>query len=111
MNDQSGTSSIFELSLSGAFDAAEVDKLRADLDYLTSSHHDCIVLALHNVDFMDSSGIGAIVFLYKRLSTRGRSLRLCGVQGQPLKFLRYLRIDHILDIEPLAAPVGALQES
>ena len=45
------------------------------------------------VTFIDSSGVGALVFLYKRLVTQGRDMVLVGLQGQPRDMLRLLRID------------------
>jgi anti-anti-sigma regulatory factor len=49
-----------------------------------------------NVEFMDSSGVGAIVFLYKRLLSAGCSFEIKGAKGQPLQLLTYLRLDKLL---------------
>ncbi len=40
-----------------------------------------------------SSGVGALVFLYKRLVAQERDMVLIGLQGQPRDMLRLLRID------------------
>jgi len=41
-----------------------------------------ISINMKSVEFIDSSGIGEIVFLFKRLRKSSRSLELVGVRGQ-----------------------------
>ncbi|MCV6589951.1 MAG: STAS domain-containing protein [Marinobacterium sp.] len=93
----------FELSLHGAFDATRVQQLRADLDYLACCQHNPIVLNLAAVNTLDSSGVGAIVYLYKRLAITGRTLEVTGVNGQPLQLMQSLRIDKSLNITTVQA--------
>jgi anti-sigma B factor antagonist len=57
---------------------------------------DDVVLDMSKVEYIDSSGVGAIVFIYKRLLGAGRSFKLQGVAGQPLQLLTYLRLNSIL---------------
>ena len=40
-----------------------------------------------------SSGIGAIVFLYKRIEKKNHQLSLLNVTGQPFKLMNLLRVD------------------
>ena len=51
-----------------------------------------VVLNLEDVPFIDSSGIGAIVFLFKRLKVQQRNMRITGVTGQPAELFRMLRV-------------------
>lgn len=76
-------------------DAAGMRRLRADLERLAESEDD-VELDLSRVDFIDSSGIGGIVFLYKRLRAGGHDLRLCRVRPQPRKLFHNLRMTHLL---------------
>ncbi|MBY0610790.1 MAG: STAS domain-containing protein [Beijerinckiaceae bacterium] len=76
-------------------DADYMASIRPDLDRLANSDDD-VVLDVADVTFIDSSGIGGMVFLYKRLATRGRKLRLDGLTGQPLQMLQYLRLTELL---------------
>ena len=76
-------------------DAEFMDLIRTDLDRLATSE-DNVVLDVSNVTFIDSSGIGGMVFLYKRLATQGRKLQLDGLSGQPLQMLKYLRLTELL---------------
>lgn len=88
----------FELSLSGPLDAQEIQKLRPDLDFLAHSHYSPLVLNMAAVDFLDASGVGAIVYLYKRLTQAGHQLEITHVHGQPLTLIRALRIDRTLSV-------------
>ncbi len=57
---------------------------------------DDVVVDMSRVEFIDSSGVGAIVFMYKRLVASGRSIQLTGVKGQPLQLLTYLRLNELI---------------
>lgn len=85
------------LALDGSLDALAVEILKPRFDVLVQSHSD-VVLDLNKTDFIDSSGIGAIVFLFKRLREVNRKLSLVGVHGQPLELLNHLRINKTIDI-------------
>ncbi len=90
------------LKFSGSLDAAAAKALRPDLDELAQGARSDVVVDLSAVDFIDSSGIGAIVFLFKRLAARGHALRLRGVRGQPLRLMEFLRISRVIALEPSA---------
>lgn len=83
--------------IDGSLDALAVEILRPRFDSLVQDEHD-VTLDLSSTDFIDSSGIGAIVFLFKRLRSNKRSLSLVGVHGQPLELLHYLRIEKSIEI-------------
>ena len=64
------------------------------------------VIDLRGVTFIDSSGIGAIVFLFKRLRAANRELMLVGVHGQVRELIELLRVDHALPVELLDPAAG-----
>ena len=70
-------------------DAAAMDTLRPTFETLAMSTDD-VELDLSGVRFIDSSGIGGIVFLYKRLRAAGHNLWLTGVNNQPRRLLEYV---------------------
>ena len=51
-----------------------------------------VVIDMSNVEFIDSSGVGAIVFLYKRMLASNRKLKLQKLGGQPHQLLTHLRL-------------------
>lgn len=85
------------MCINGDLDASAIAYLRQDFDLLARSSCD-IQLEFSNVPFIDSSGVGAIVFLFKRMRVEHRDLKIIGAQGQPLKLLHHLRVDRTIDI-------------
>ena len=84
-------------------DAAAMAAIRPQFEALAQGAED-VELDLSKVSFIDSSGIGGIVFLYKRLVAAGRRLTVRGLGGQPLQMFKYLRITDML--APGAAEAG-----
>jgi anti-sigma B factor antagonist len=54
-----------------------------------------IVLDMAQVSFMDSSGLGAVVFILKHLGHKGR-LHICGVTPGVMAVLKLTRMDRVL---------------
>ena len=86
------------LMIQGPFDALAAEKLRPEFDRLVTSGSGDLSLDLSNVEFIDSSGIGAIVFLYKRMVGQKRRFEVTGLHGQPRDLFRFLRIDRTIPV-------------
>lgn len=84
--------------LQGDLDALSVEGLRPLLDAIVTADTSDVHIDLSRVDYIDSSGIGALVFLYKRLQCQGRRLTLGGATGQPLELIQYLRINRSIQL-------------
>lgn len=76
-------------------DAATMAKMKPLLDELSYKEVD-VRLDMQRVRFLDSSGIGGIVFLFKRLREKSGSLSLSNVSGQPLNLLRQLQLNFLI---------------
>ncbi|NVD06706.1 STAS domain-containing protein [Vibrio sp. JPW-9-11-11] len=57
-----------------------------------------IEIDFSQVQFLDSSGVGAIVYLYKRLVERQRTMRIENASGQPLEIINLLRINQAIPV-------------
>lgn len=79
------------VSLTGDFDVNSVNNAKPLFEDL-AVHGSDVIVDLSEVRFIDSSGIGALVFLYKRLVAQKHQMVLIGVQGQPLELLEILKI-------------------
>ncbi|CAH0534502.1 hypothetical protein VST7929_02445 [Vibrio stylophorae] len=88
--------STYDLTLSHEFDAAAAREMEGMFQQLSETQQGSIRIDMQQVQFIDSCGIGAIVFLYKRLKSHGSELYLEGVNGQPLELMRMLRIDKVI---------------
>ncbi len=81
--------------VSGDMDAGMMISLRADLEKLALSDGD-VEFDMSNVSFIDSSGIGGIVFLYKRLAKQGRRMVVSNLSSQPLQMFNYLKLTELV---------------
>lgn len=95
------------IQVTGEFDAVAAQNMRGQLERIAATWDGDIDLDLSMVDFIDSSGIGAIVFLGKRLRERDRRIALLGVSGQPREVIQMLRIDRLITVEFSKAPARA----
>jgi anti-anti-sigma factor len=87
------------IQFQGEMDALGCAKLRPTLDQLVAEHaHNKVVLDLSEVGFLDSSGVGVIVFLFKRLKNAGGDLSIANVHGQPRELMKLLRIDSAITV-------------
>ena len=86
------------INIIGSFDSFVSADLRKILeDFIASDNRD-LVLNLQKTTFLDSSGIGAIVFAFKRLSAQGRKLVIHNINGQPAELTELLRIGKTIPI-------------
>ena len=85
------------VSVSGDFDVNTVGDVRELFENLAVQDND-VVVDLSDVHFIDSSGIGAIVFLYKRLVAQQHNMALIGVKGQPKELLDILKISKTINV-------------
>lgn len=85
------------ISLEGDFDSEAVRVHEHRFESLCEYKVKGIVFDMSNVSFLDSSGIGAMVFLFKRLIAEQRELNITGLSGQPARLIRLLRIDKTID--------------
>ncbi len=90
------------LNITGELDAVSVPDLRPVLDDLISKGHKKIVVDLKGLRLIDSSGVGAIVYLFRRVRGFGGTVVVRGANDQPLAILRLLKLDQILIDSPHA---------
>jgi anti-sigma B factor antagonist len=76
-------------------DAAAMAEMKPLFEELAATD-ESIAFDLSNVAFIDSSGVGAIVFVFKRLRVRGHEVKLTHVTGQPLRLLNQLQLGFMI---------------
>jgi anti-sigma B factor antagonist len=98
---------VTHVSIEGELDAVSVADLRADLEKLLARQPSRVNVDLNRLRMVDSSGVGAIVSLYKRVRAQGGSVVVTGLRDQPLAIFRLLRLDRVMVDADLAAPPPA----
>jgi anti-sigma B factor antagonist len=83
------------LRIAGSLDAMTTPELRPTIEELVAGRAARVVVDLARLELIDSSGVGAIVSLYKRLRAQGGRLTVRGVRDQPLAIFRLLRLDRV----------------
>jgi anti-sigma B factor antagonist len=65
---------------------------------LFEAGQDSLVVDLHAVEFIDSSGLGILISLLKQVGTRGR-LVICNLQPNVLNTFKLSRMDRVFSIQ------------
>lgn len=89
------------LRIFGELDAVSVPEIRPELDRIVADGDKRVVVDLSGLRLVDSSGVGAIVSLFKRVRAEGREFDVTGVQGQPLQIFQVLRLDQVFRLKRL----------
>ncbi len=95
---QDPTENRLHISIPGDFDSEFAVEARSQFEEIAETWNGDVALDFMQTHFVDSSGIGAIVFLYKRLTARNLNLEITNIDGQPLDVIRSLRIDRVIPI-------------
>ncbi len=80
------------LTIDGEMNSATVEEIRPIIDVFIQKSRDVLV-DINAVSFIDSSGISALVYLYKQLQMKNRRMSLICKEGQPRDLLSILHID------------------
>jgi anti-sigma B factor antagonist len=83
------------LRIDGELDALSCSELRPTLDALARNQVPRIMVDLSALKHLDSSGVGALVSLYKSARANGQSVRFVGVTNQPLRIFKLLHLDRV----------------
>jgi anti-sigma B factor antagonist len=89
------------LRVRGELDALSCQELRLVLDMLAAqaAQGKCVVIVdLSELRLIDSSGVGVMVSLYKRVRANGGEVRFVGVTAQPLVIFKLLRLDRAFEL-------------
>ncbi|HEY1536336.1 MAG TPA: STAS domain-containing protein [Polyangiaceae bacterium] len=86
------------LRVRGELDALSAPTLRPLLDELVETDRRDITVDLSGLRLIDSSGVGALVSLYKRIRANGGAVRFAGVTAQPLVIFQLLRLDSVFGL-------------
>lgn len=86
------------ITLKGALDAQTAPELKNTFSQVIRDGRQDIVLDLTAVDFMDSSGLGAIVGAYKQVRIGKGDVRIAGLQPVVRKVFELTRLDRVFRI-------------
>ena len=97
---------VIRLSIEGELDAVTVSDLRAEIEKLLMRQIGRVEVDLSQLRMLDSSGVGALVSLYKQVRARGGEVVVLGLRDQPLAIFRLLRLDRVMVGAELKTPAA-----
>ena len=86
------------LKIEGTLDAVTAPELRSVVDDLVNESRKEVTLDLAALRLIDSSGVGVIVSLFKRVRANGGQVRITGLRDQPRAIFRLLRLDRVFPV-------------
>jgi anti-sigma B factor antagonist len=92
--------------LQGEVDLASAPQLRRELYDIIDQGHRWIAIDLSNVDFMDSTGLGVLIGVLKRLREGDGSLALAGIKPAVSRVFEITGLDRIFTIHGSLAEIG-----
>jgi len=87
---------VTNLKIEGSLDAISTPELRSLIETLVAEKRPTVVVDLSALRLIDSSGVGALVALFKRMRAQGGKVTITGLRDQPLAIFKLLRLDKVL---------------
>jgi anti-sigma B factor antagonist len=92
------TPSETRLTVRGSLDINTAPQLSEEIDRIVAHKPAKVVVDLSPLDLIDSSGVAALVKLYKNIRSVGGSLVVTGARDQPLAIFKLLRMDKVFNL-------------
>ena len=86
------------LNVRGSLDINTAPQLAEEIDRVLVEKPTLVIVDLSGLDLIDSSGVAALVKLYKGVRSNGGNVTISGVRDQPLAIFKLLRMDKVFDL-------------
>ena len=86
------------LTLFGVINAENIDTFHEHIEKILNENIRVVVLDLEKLEEIDSTGIGGIISLLKRMRMKNGDVRILKIRGAVKKLFELLRIDRGIDL-------------
>lgn len=86
------------LTVRGSLDINTAPQLAEEIDRIVSDNPGSVLVDLSSLDLIDSSGVAALVKLYKGVRSTGGAITISGARNQPLQIFKLLRMDKVFNL-------------
>ena len=86
------------LTVRGSLDINTAPQLGDEIDRIAAGKPALVIVDMSGLDLIDSSGVAALVKLYKAVRAAGGSVTISGVRDQPLAIFKLLRMDKVFNL-------------
>ncbi len=97
-------------TLVGQLESESAIQLNQQFTDLGEPEEDICAIEMSGVSFIDSSGIGALVYAFKQLKALGKKVVLVGASDQPAEILSFLRVDKVIRNYPSIAELRSQEK-
>ena len=92
------TSNETKLTVRGSLDINSAPDLADAIDKIVATRPPKVAVDLSALDLIDSSGVAALVKLYKGVRAGGGAITISGARDQPLAIFKLLRMDKVFNL-------------
>lgn len=92
------TDGVTRLTIRGSLDINTAPALAEEIDRIVATRPTKVDVDLSSLDLIDSSGVAALVKLYKAIRSGGGTIHISGARDQPLAIFKLLRMDKVFNI-------------
>ena len=96
--DVQRTNNETRLTIRGSLDINSAPALAEEIDKIVAAKPDKVAVDLASLELIDSSGVAALVKLYKGVRSAGGAIAISGARDQPLAIFKLLRMDKVFNI-------------
>jgi anti-sigma B factor antagonist len=86
------------LAVRGSLDINTASQLAEEIDKIVAYKPKKVVVDLSGLDLIDSSGVAALVKLYKGVRGGGGTVAMTGARDQPMAIFKLLRMDKVFNL-------------
>ncbi len=86
------------MAVRGSLDINSAPQLAEEIDKIVASKPKKVTVDLTGLDLIDSSGVAALVKLYKGVRGAGGDVKMTGARDQPLAIFKLLRMDKVFNL-------------
>jgi anti-sigma B factor antagonist len=94
----SKTATETKLTIRGSLDINTAPALAEEIDKIVASKPSKVHVDLGALDLIDSSGVAALVKLYKGIRSGGGAINIANARDQPLAIFKLLRMDKVFNL-------------
>jgi anti-sigma B factor antagonist len=87
-----------KLLIRGSLDINTAPALAEEIDKILATRPGKVGVDLGSLDLIDSSGVAALVKLYKGVRAGGGTIQISGARDQPLAIFKLLRMDKVFNL-------------
>ncbi|WOD38072.1 STAS domain-containing protein [Nodosilinea sp. E11] len=92
------SSNVQVIEPTGILDSTKAEAFRQSVEALLQEGAEIILVDLKNITFIDSSGLGTLVVLLKKIRGLNRSLCICSINDQVRMLFELTSMDRVFDV-------------